>query len=79
MQKHVKIYMDYYGFGEQDYIPCEGCGSKSVDIHHLVNRSHGGKDEIENLCACCRECHTKAHDDREFNTWLKIAHKMNLK
>jgi len=79
MKNHVKVYMDYYGFGMDDVILCEGCGTKRAqDVHHLVTRSHGGKDEIENLIGVCRDCHSKAHNDREYNTWLRIAHKMNL-
>ncbi len=42
MRKHVKIYLDYFGYGEQDYIPCEYCGNKAVDIHHSEKRGMGG-------------------------------------
>ena len=34
MKKHTKIYMDYFNFTIADFIPCEVCESKAVDIHH---------------------------------------------
>lgn len=61
MQKHVKIYMKHYGYGEQDIVLCQVCEAVAVDIHHIRYRSHGGEDEINNLIALCRNCHDKAH------------------
>lgn len=61
MQKHVKLYLDYFGYGEQDFIPCEMCGGKADDIHHIVYKSQGGKDEISNLIGLCRRHHEQAH------------------
>ena len=50
--------MDYFGYGEQDFIPCEyGCG-KCVDVHHIHGRGPG-KDIIENLMGLCREKHNQ--------------------
>ena len=72
MKNHVKVYMSYYGYGEEDIIPCV-CGKKAVDIHHLVPRGMGGsklRDNIENLIALCRECHDKAESDKTFNNEL---------
>jgi 5-methylcytosine-specific restriction endonuclease McrA len=60
VQKHTKIYLAYFDYGEEDFIPCEICSSKSVDIHHIDGRGKG-KDVIENLMALCRECHNMAH------------------
>ncbi len=74
MKKHVKIYLDYYGYGEQDVIICECCGRKAVDIHHIKRRGLGGSkrcDNIENLIGLCRDCHDKAHSDKNFNNKLK--------
>ena len=28
MQKHTRVYYKYFDYGEQDFIPCEGCGLK---------------------------------------------------
>lgn len=62
-----------------DFIPCENCSAKSVDLHHLIFRSQGGSDEVENIAALCRGCHEKAHSDRDFNEYLKKTHENNLK
>ena len=74
MQKHIKVYFEHHGYTIADFIPCEYCKSKAVDIHHLVFRSQGGKDEIDNLMALCRGCHNDSHNDRKFNEILKIIH-----
>lgn len=73
MQKHVKIYIDYYSFGEQDTILCEvsGCPRYGTDVHHLIFRSQGGKNNIENLTCLCHEHHNQAHNSKEFNQKLK--------
>ena len=62
MQKHTKVYFNFFGYDESSYIECEmECGSRAVDIHHLIKRSKiGGKqerDHIENLVGLCRDCH----------------------
>ena len=53
MKIHTKVYFDFFHYGEQDFIPCEMCGAKAVDIHHLTKQSKFGKkkekDFIENL------------------------------
>lgn len=82
MQKHTKIYMEYFGYGEQDYIPCELCSERAVDVHHIDNRAMGGsalKDYIENLAALCRRCHTKAEADPQLNARLADIHESRVK
>jgi 5-methylcytosine-specific restriction endonuclease McrA len=64
MQKYVKIYLEYFNYGEQDYIPSELSGSPATDIHHIIPKSQGGKDEIENLIGLTREEHDQAHGKR---------------
>jgi hypothetical protein len=59
MTKHCKIYMDYFGYGIDDFIPCEVNGEKAVDIHHIHGRGKG-MDVIENLMALCRKHHDAA-------------------
>lgn len=61
MKKHIRIYLNYFGYGEQDIIPCEVCGQQAVDIHHIKLKSRGGKDNIENLIGLCRYDHDRAH------------------
>lgn len=70
MQKHTKIYITHFGYGEQDWMPCEWCGGKAVDVHHLDGRGPG-MDIIKNLVGLCRDCHTEAHNYPEFNHKLK--------
>lgn len=80
MQKHVKIYKQHFGISMQDaeFVPCTGCGQQSVDIHHLLPRSLGGDNDIENLCAVCRRCHDRAHTFPSYNEYLKIKHLKKL-
>ncbi len=81
MKKHTKIYLDYFGFDKTDFISCECCGSKAVDIHPLESKGMGGsktKDYIENLIAVCRNCHNQCHDSKEFNNEAKEIHLSNL-
>jgi hypothetical protein len=77
MRKHTKIYMDYFGYGKEDFISCEICGKRAVDIHHINARGMGGskeKDSIENLMAVDRECHIKYGDKKEYMDFLKEKH-----
>lgn len=73
MQKHTKIYMDYFGYGIEDFIPCEACGAKAVDIHHIHGRGKG-KDVIENLMALCRKHHAKAHETAYSKSDMQYIH-----
>ena len=63
MTKHCRIYMDYFGYGEQDVILCEACRRVAVDIHHINGRSD---DSIKNLMALCRKCHNRAHSSKDY-------------
>ncbi len=56
MKKYTKIYFDYFGYTKDDFVACEVCGGKGVDIHHIDCRGMGGsknKDEIKNLMGLC--------------------------
>jgi 5-methylcytosine-specific restriction endonuclease McrA len=82
MKKHTKIYLDYFGYGIEDYVPCEICGNKAVDIHHIDCRGMGGsskKDKIENLMALCRECHITYGDKKQHTERLQERHDLRLK
>lgn len=81
MKKHVKIYLDYFGYGIEDFIACEVCGQKAVDIHHIEARGMGGtkkEDVIENLQALCRQCHVVMGDTKTHLEYLKEKHKKAL-
>jgi predicted restriction endonuclease len=81
MKKHTKIYLDYFGYGIEDFIPCESCGAKAVDIHHIEARGMGGNkeaDKIGNLMALCREHHIEYGDKKQYIEYLKEIHKDKL-
>jgi hypothetical protein len=81
MKPHTKIYMGAMGFDISDFIPCEICGTKAVDIHHIEARGMGGTsqaDTIENLMAVCRPCHKKYGDKERYMERLKMIHSRHL-
>lgn len=85
MKKHVKIYLEYFNYDNGDFMPCEVCENKAVDIHHIEPRGMGGskkKDKIENLIALCRSCHIKAdfgHGGNKLTKeYLKEIHLTNI-
>ena len=68
-------------YGIEDFIPCESCGAKAVDIHHIEARGMGGSkeaDNINNLMALCRYCHTVMGDTKTHLEYLKNKHKEKL-
>lgn len=79
MKPHVKLYMKFFSFGTEDFIPCEipDCCRRAVDVHHIDARGMGGtegKDVIENLMAMCREHHTQFGDQVGFLEYLVDIH-----
>lgn len=81
MKKHVKVYLDHFGYDTDDYIPCEACGRKAVDIHHIKARGMGGskeRDVIENLQALCRLCHVEYGDKKQHIDFLMMKHKEKI-
>ena len=83
MQKHTKVYMNFFDYGEQDFVMCEFCQQdRAVDIHHLTKQSKFGskkeKDYIENLMGLCRDCHDKCEQDKMANFFARIKHLENV-
>ena len=78
MQNHTKVYMQFFNYEEQDFIPCEMCGARAVDVHHLEKRNNTKNDFIENLIGVCRSCHIKAENDGMFNMFCRIKHLENV-
>jgi 5-methylcytosine-specific restriction endonuclease McrA len=80
MKNHTKVYFKHFGYDVSDFIPCEICNAKAVDIHHINARGMGGseKDDINNLMALCRSCHIKFGDIKEKKEWLRDIHESNL-
>jgi hypothetical protein len=81
MQKHTKIYLEHFGFDTESFVPCEVCGAKAVDIHHIHRRGMGGSksaDHIDNLMAVCRICHIKYGDIKKYMDFLKDIHQKKM-
>ena len=81
MKKHTKLYLTYFGYDESDFIPCEVCNYKAVNIHHIDCRGMGGSkkaDVIFNIMALCRECHVKYGDKKDFKEYLQDIHNSKL-
>ena len=77
MKKYVKLYLDYFGYVKDDFMCCEICGGRMVDIHHIDCRGMGGsknKDEIKNLMGLCRLHHMEYGDKKEHIDFLKETH-----
>ena len=77
MKNHTKIYLKYFGYGQDDYVACEVCDNRAVDIHHIEARGMGGskeKDLINNLMALCRQCHIDLGDKEQYMQFLKDKH-----
>ena len=78
--KYKQIYWDFFGYSQNEFIPCEVCEQQAVDIHHIDARGMGGdptksKDTIENLMALCRNCHTIYGDIQIYKDLLRQIHK----
>jgi len=57
MKNHTKVYFTALGYDITDFVPSEISGAKAVDTNHIICRSRGGKDRIENLMALTRKEH----------------------
>lgn len=86
MKHHTKIYLDYFGYTGNEFIPCEipGCNRRAVDVCHIDARGmggdpHGKKDVIENLMGKCREHHNQFGDKKHLKEWLKTLHLSYMK
>lgn len=82
MRPYIKIYFDYFGYDESSFIPCEVCGAKSVEIHHIRPKSLAKRweNKIGNLAALCRVCHDDCHGphSRTFTPALQLIHRKLL-
>lgn len=78
MKKHVRIYLNYFDYAEDDFMPCEIHQNKRLaEVHHIHCRGAGGsktKDYIENLMGLCRECHDSLGDRKQHFEYLETTH-----
>lgn len=69
MKKYKKVYLNHFDLVKDDFTYCEhhfieyGAMIKGVDIHHILYKSQGGTDDINNLIGLCRDCHDQAHQE----------------
>lgn len=85
MKHHTKVYMQFFGYGEGEFIPCEVTGQRANDVHHISPRGMGGsdkKDIPENLCALTRRVHDLAESEKipeaimnQIHTSFILAHR----
>lgn len=79
-----------YGFANakaaclnRDNYTCRCCKTKkgTLHAHHIVYRSNGGSDTLDNLITLCENCHKKLHDGKleSFESKLKGKKKGQLK
>jgi hypothetical protein len=81
VKKYTRTYLNYFGYDETDFIPCEVCNKQAVDIHHIEAKGMGGsktKDNIENIMALCRECHLHFGDKKQHKEYLKNIHLLKM-
>ena len=81
MKNHTKVYCSHFGYILDEFIPCEVCGARAVDLHHIFRRGMGGSksaDTIENIMALCRKCHIEYGDKKQYMEFLKEKHKDKL-
>ena len=81
MQAYTRLYLDYFNYGIDDFIPCEICFNRANDIHHIKSRSKR-KDllnNITNTMALCRKCHDIYGDKKQYYDFLQMSHEQFMK
>jgi hypothetical protein len=69
--------MQFFSYGEGEFIPCEVTGQRANDVHHISARGMGGSDEkdfAENLCALTRRVHDLAESEKILEDTMKAIH-----
>ena len=56
---------------EQQHGKCLMCKNDIEHFHHIIPRSKGGSDTIQNQAGLCKKCHAKVHTDAEFQAKFK--------
>ena len=80
MKAHTIIYLKAFGYSVADFVPCELCGKRCVDVHHIHARGMGGSsneeeyNKIENLMGLCREEHIEYGDKSQHMAMLIQKH-----
>jgi len=70
MTKHAKVYLKHFDLVEDEIYFCEysfikyGAYIIANDVHHIIYKSQGGGNDIENIMALSRKVHDLAHQER---------------
>ena len=48
----------------RDNFKCRHCGERRLHPHHVIFKSHGGPDTLNNLISLCPSCHAALHDGK---------------
>jgi 5-methylcytosine-specific restriction endonuclease McrA len=80
VKSYTKAYFKAFGYTVADFIPCEVCSAKAVDIHHIEARSIAAEklNAMENLMALCRKCHVNYGDKKQHKDFLEQKHRETL-
>ncbi len=88
MQKHIRVYRQFFEIGDQDLCGCERCDSyQGGEIHHIHSRGLKGFirntvwydiNDILNLIYLCRDCHNMAHRNQLEKEELFVIHGMTI-
>ena len=54
---------------------CVRCAAPATDVDHIVAKSHGGTDSLDNLQTLCHSCHALKtwHEDRVGGGFVKLS------
>ena len=54
---------------------CVRCAAPATDVDHIVAKSHGGTDSLDNLQTLCHRCHALKtwHEDKVGGGFVKLS------
>lgn len=47
---------------ERDNYICQHCGKEATEADHIIPKSKGGRDHMDNLIASCKPCNARRGD-----------------
>jgi len=60
---------------KRDNYKCVKCGStEDLHVHHIIELSQNGTNELDNLLTLCPKCHAKAHENEKVHQIMVNAH-----
>lgn len=72
MEKHTKVYLEFFDYQVPEDAICEVTGEPAQDVHHIYGRGPG-KDTIENLMGLSRRIHRDIHEGRSPYTRRELS------